>query len=304
MTAAIRTESLTKHFGEVVALEGLDLEVRTGEVMGFLGPNGAGKTTTTRLLLDLLRPTRGRAEVLGRDTRVDALEVRARTGYLPGDLALPERWTTHELLAFHGRLRGGLDRGHADQLADRLGLDPTRPLGDLSRGNRQKVGIVQAFVSRPELLILDEPSSGLDPLVQRELLDLVREVREDGRTVFFSSHVLSEVERVADRVAIIREGRLLLVDDVANLKGRSLVRMRIRFDQAPPLDEFAHLDAVREASTEDATLHLVVEGSPDQVIKTAARYRVEGFSSDEADLEEIFLTYYAIGRAGEERDDG
>lgn len=202
--AAILTEDLTKRYGKHQALDGLDLVVRRGEVFGFLGPNGAGKTTTIRLLLDLIRPTAGRVEVLGMDPRRQGREVRRRVGYLPGKLALYDRLTGREVLTYLGHLRDGVDWAHADSLARRLDLDLNRPIGALSRGNKQKVGLVQALMHRPELLILDEPTGGLDPLVQREFHRLVREASGEGRTVFLSSHVLGEVERVADRVGIIR----------------------------------------------------------------------------------------------------
>jgi ABC-2 type transport system ATP-binding protein len=232
-TAAIETQALGKRYGRHPALVDLDLRVERGEVFGFIGPNGAGKTTTIRLLLDLIRPSAGTARVLGLDARRDGVEVRRRVGYLPGDLALYEDLTAAEQLAYLARLRGlpGLD---VRPLAERLSLDLHRPIRALSRGNRQKVGLVQAFMHDPELLILDEPTSGLDPLIQHEFAAMVGEARERGRTVFLSSHVLGDVERLADRVGLLRAGRLVLVDDVGALKARVTRRIELHFETPPP----------------------------------------------------------------------
>ncbi|HET8682064.1 MAG TPA: ABC transporter ATP-binding protein, partial [Micromonosporaceae bacterium] len=218
---AIRTEGLVKTYGRNRGLAGLDLAVRTGEVYGFLGPNGAGKTTTIRLLLDLIRPTAGRARVLGLDPRADGVTLRRRVGYLAGDFLVNGRQTARELLTYLGNLRGGVPRAAVDALAERLDLDTTRQIAALSRGNRQKVGLVQAFMHSPELLVLDEPTVGLDPLLQQEFVAMVREARAAGQTVFMSSHVMSEVQQTADRVGIIREGRLVAVEQVEQLRERA-----------------------------------------------------------------------------------
>ena len=203
---AIHTEGLTKHYGEVPALVDLNLDVRAGEIFGFLGPNGAGKTTTIRTFLDELRPTSGSASILGMDTHLQSVEIRDHIGYVPGDLAMYPNLTGKDTLTYFANLRGGVDWGFVDSLAERLGADLSKKVGDLSSGNRQKVGLIQAFMNKPDVLIMDEPSSGLDPLVQREFQAMMREVASDGRTVFLSSHTLSEVQRVADRVGIIRHG--------------------------------------------------------------------------------------------------
>ena len=212
MTLVIETNGLTKRYGKRRGLDGLDLEVREGEVFGFLGPNGAGKTTTIRLLLDLIRPTSGTARVLGLDPRAGGKALRRRLGYLAGDFVVEANQSARELLTFLGNLRGGVAPERMDRLADRLDLDPHTRIRSLSKGNRQKVGLIQAFMHEPELLILDEPSSGLDPLVQQTFLELVREAKGNGQTVFMSSHVLSEVEQSADRVGIVRDGRLVAVE--------------------------------------------------------------------------------------------
>ena len=209
MTAVIQTHDLCKSYGRVEANSNINLEVGAGEVFGYLGPNGAGKTTTIRTLLDLIRPTSGDALLFGLDSRANSREVRGRTGYLPGEMTLYDRLTGREVLTYTANLRGGVDWGFVDELAERLDSDLSRPVRTLSRGNRQKLGLIQAFMHRPELIIMDEPSSGLDPLLQREFHRMVDEVREDGRTVFVSSHILPEVERICDRVGIIRRGKLV-----------------------------------------------------------------------------------------------
>jgi ABC-2 type transport system ATP-binding protein len=289
---AIVTRGLTKHYGEVEALVDLDLEVQRGEVFGFLGPNGAGKSTTIRVLLDLLRPTRGTATVLGHDSHADGLEVRRRTGYVPGDLALYPKLTGRQVLAYLGSLRGGVDWAHVEELAERLQSDLDRRVGDLSTGNRQKVGLIQAFMHRPDLLVLDEPNAGLDPLVQQELIALMREARDEGRTVFLSSHTLSEVERVADRVGIIREGRLVVVERVDALKSRAVRRLELHFAAPVPTDLFAGVPGVQEAVVEGSLARLRFEGSVNQVLHAALAHEVVELHTREADLEEIFLAFY------------
>ena len=292
MTPAIVTQGLTKRFGAVTALSALDLEVAPGEVMGFLGPNGAGKTTTIRLLVDLLRPTAGSVHVLGRDPRQEAVAVRRRIGYLPAELAVDPRLTAGQLLDWFAHLRGGVERRRRDDLVERLGLDESRPLGVLSTGNRKKAGIVQAFMHRPELVILDEPTSGLDPLVQRAFATLVRDAAADGAAVFLSSHVLAEVEDAADRVAIVRAGRLVALDTVAALTQRAVRHVLLRFAEPVPAGAFAGLDGVREVFIDGAVVDATVTGSPDALIKAAAGYRLVDLSPRETDLEEAFLAYY------------
>ncbi len=290
----IETEGLTKYYGKVRGIENLDLSVRQGEVFGYLGPNGAGKTTTIRLLLDLIRPTRGTARLFGQEVRNHAAEIKARVGNLPGELSLWENLTCQELLSFTGNLRGGVDWGWVKELAGRLDLDLTRRVGNLSHGNKQKVGLVQAFAHRPDLLILDEPTLGLDPLIQQEFYSLVDEVRADGRTVFLSSHILPEVERVCDRVAIIREGNLVTVEEVAELKRKRLRQLELVFSWAVPPSAF-DLPGVRDVVQVGSTLRFLVEESPgslDRVIKRAAQFPVEDLTYEQATLEDVFLTYY------------
>lgn len=291
-SSVIRTEGLTKFYGKHRGLVDLTFEVEAGHVVGYLGPNGSGKTTTIRLLLDFIRPTSGRAEVFGLDARTDSLEIRSKVGFLPGELNAYDGMTGWELLTYFSNLRGGVDWRYVESLADRLELDLTRKIRNLSRGNKQKVGLVQAFMARPELLILDEPTGGLDPLMQQEFYRLVLEAKDEGQTIFLSSHVMAEVERIADRVGIIREGRLVLDEDVATLKARALRQLEIHFGEPVSLDDFQGIAGVREMSVEGNELKCTVAGSVDELIKAAARFEVLNVSSQEPDLEDIFLDYY------------
>jgi ABC-2 type transport system ATP-binding protein len=295
---AIQAEGLTKSYGSSRGVVDLTFEVERGEVFGYLGPNGAGKTTTIRLLLDLIRPTRGRAVVLGFDARRDSVAVRRHVGYVPGELALYPRLTGREHLSFYASLRGGVDPHAVGELVERLDLDLDRPVADLSKGNRQKVGLVQALMHRPELLVLDEPTSGIDPLVQQEFYRLVRERTAAGGTVLLSSHVLSEVEHVADRVAIVREGRLVVVEDVAGLKARAVRRLVVHFAAPVAAEPFASLPGVRSVEVDGTALRFEVEGSLDTLVKAIAAHEVVDVVSHEPDLEEIFLSYYREGERG------
>ena len=297
--SVVATSGLTKHFGDVVAVENLDLVIDRGEVVGYLGPNGAGKTTTIRLLLDFLRPTSGGATGLGGSGA--APEIRRRIGYLPGDFNVDRSYTAHQLFEFFGSLRGKLDRAWLGSLIERFSLDPTRPIGQLSTGNRRKVGLIQAFMSRPELFLLDEPTAGLDPLLQNEFNALVREVVADGATVLLSSHVLPEVEELAGRVAILRQGRLVAVVGVDEL--RKSARMTIEFSLGAEADASVVETRLRTVSgvlavTSSATppaVRVTVEGSVDAVLKAMSEYTVVRVVTQNADLEDIFLGYYTRG---------
>jgi ABC-2 type transport system ATP-binding protein len=257
--AAIETEALTKFYGAERGIEDVTLAVEPGEVFGFLGPNGAGKTTTIRTLLDLLHPSRGSARIFGLDSRRDSVAIRARLGNLPGDFGYGKRSSGREALELLARLRGVSDLARAEELARRFRADLERPLGRLSRGNRQKVGLILAVFHRPELLILDEPTGGLDPLMQEEFLALVREERERGCAVFLSSHELDEVERVCDRVGIIRGGRLIAVERVADLLGKTTQRRRVEVEFAEPadLEEVRAIPGVVDAEYVHPTLEQV-----------------------------------------------
>ena len=294
MTPAIRTDNLTKYYGHIRGVADLDLEVAPGEVFGFLGPNGAGKSTTIRVLLDFIRPTSGSAEVFGLPTRANSIEIHRRVGYLPGELALYDRMTGDELLRYFGALRDVTDLSEAHRVAEILDLDLSRTIRSYSSGNRQKLGLAQAFLHRPELLILDEPTNGLDPLIQQAFYGLVNEVRADGRTMFLSSHVLPEVERIADRVGIIRGGELVTVASVAELKARAVHRLELRFGEAVAASGFEGIAGVRTATSSDGgrVVNLQVEGSVDAAIKAASEYELLNLISHEGDLEEAFLAFY------------
>jgi len=290
----IETKGLTKYYGKIRGVEDLDLVVREGEVFGYLGPNGAGKTTTIRLILDLIRPTRGTALLFGQEVRGRAAKLKARLGVLPGELALWGNLTARDLLTFLGNLRGGLDWGWVDELAQRLDLDLSRRVGAFSHGNKQKVGLIQAFAHKPDLLILDEPTIGLDPLIQQEFYRLIDEVRAEGRAVFLSSHILPEVDRVCDRVGIIRQGHLVAVEEIAELKRKRLRQMELTFSQPVPPSAF-DLPGVRDVVQTNKSLCFFVDeapGSLDGVVKRAAQFELVNMRYEQATLEDIFLTYY------------
>jgi ABC-2 type transport system ATP-binding protein len=289
----IRCERVVKRFGDVVALDELDVEVHDGEIVGYLGPNGAGKSTTIRILLDLARPDSGKVSVLGVDPRAGGPALRRRIGYVPGELRLDERLTVEETLRSWGRVRGGVDQAYVARLCERFDLDPGRHTRGLSSGNRRKVGVVGAFMSRPELLILDEPTSGLDPLVQAEFQELVEETRDEGRTVFLSSHVLSEVQRVADRVVVIRDGRSLFTGAVEALRRAARQPFTVWFSAAvPSSEELQAVAGVAEVDVRGNEVRGVVEGSPSPLLALLARYPVEHLLMPELELEDAFLRLY------------
>lgn len=292
VSTVIETERLTKNYGAWRGIVDVSLSVGTGEVFGFLGPNGAGKTTMIRLLLDLLRPSSGRIRVLGDEPRRNGARLRERIGYLPGDYQPGRQERASELLRFLADARGGVTQQRIEELADRFELNTSQRISTMSRGNRQKLGIVQAFMHDPDLLILDEPTTGLDPLMQQSFLSLVREVRATGQTVFLSSHLLAEVRQIADRIGIIREGELVAVEDVAALRERAVRRIELHFDAPVPPEHFTGLAGVRDVRVEGTLVRCVLDGRPNELIKAAAEFTVVEFVSFEPDLEEIFLAYY------------
>jgi ABC-2 type transport system ATP-binding protein len=290
--AVIEIDKLTKYYGRQRGIVDVDLAVEAGEIFGFLGPNGAGKTTTIRLLLDLIRPTSGRASVFGIETTADPVAIHRRVGYLPGEFALFDRLTGGQTIDYFANLRGGVDRAYQASLVERFELDPSRRYKEYSKGNKQKVGLVVALQHRPELLILDEPTSGLDPLVQQTFFEFLRDIVRDGRTAFLSSHILGEVERTCDRVAIIREGRIVRLGRVEELRDLAHHQVELRFAAAVPSAEFASLPGVSDVVATDATLTLRVTGSIAPIVRAAARHELVDFTSREPSLEQTFLAEY------------
>ena len=293
MTAVIHTEKLTKAYGAHRGIADVDLTVEENEVFGFLGPNGAGKTTTIRTLLDLIRPTGGRAFVFGIQTTEDPVAIHRRIGYLPGEFALYDRLTGGQTLQYFANLRGGVDRSYQRSLIERFDVDPSRRYKEYSKGNKQKIGLIAALQHRPDLLILDEPTSGLDPLVQQTFFAVIAEAKAEGRTVFMSSHVLSEVEKTCDRVAIIRGGELVKVDRVDALRNLAAHQVELRFSGPVPVEAFERIEGVSNVTAEDHTLRMHVSGPIAPVVKEAARFELADFVSREPSLEETFLAQYS-----------
>ena len=294
----IETQGLTVYYGTHRGIHGVDLIVEKGEVFGFLGPNGAGKTTTQRVLLDVIRPTLGRASVFGMDSRKQGKEIRKRIGYLPGELSLYTMLTGRQFLALMSSLE---DRpvydSYRDELCERLELDTSRKIKEYSRGNKQKIGVVSAFMSKPELIILDEPTTGLDPLIQQVVLELVRETREDGRTVFFSSHILQEVQSVCDRVGIIRNGELIKTERIETLTAQQFKRIRLTLASTPPADAFV-TEGVAEVGRDGNTVTLEIQTDLEPVIRKALTFGIADMETQPVTLEEVFLAFYGRGQNG------
>ncbi len=299
----IEIKGLTKSYGGKRGIVDVSLDVAEGEVFGFLGPNGAGKTTTIRLLMALLHADSGSARIAGLDCWRQSVKIKRLIGYVPGEPALDPNLTGGQILDYFAHLRGGVDQTYLKQLIKRLDLDPNRKFRQYSTGNKRKVVLIQAFMHRPRLLILDEPTSGLDPLNQQEFDGMVREARDEGHTVFFSSHVLSEVEKICTRVGIIRDGRLVKVGGIADLRDIKRYEITISFANPVPAGAFAKLDGVVEVETlnNGSAVRLAMQGAADAVIKAAAQYPVVSLTSYEPSLEDIFLRFYENdGRAPRE----
>ena len=292
MTALIQTDKLTKSYGPFRGIVDVDLAVNEGEIFGFLGPNGAGKTTTIRILLDLIRPSSGHATVFGIETSADPVAIHRRIGYLPGEWNLYDRLTGMETITYFANLRGGIDKAYVAELIQRLDLDPSRRFREYSKGNKQKVGLITALQHRPELLILDEPTSGLDPLVQQTFNELLFEARGEGRTVFLSSHIISEVERTCDRVAIIREGRIVRLDTVEGVRNLAAHEVELRFAAPVGAAAFQAIEGVTNLLEEGRTLRMLVTGPIAPVVRLAGQYDLVDFVSREPSLEEVFLAEY------------
>jgi ABC-2 type transport system ATP-binding protein len=292
MTAAITFEGLTKSYGEKRGVFDLDLEVPEGEIFGFLGPNGAGKTTTIRLMLDLIRADRGSVSIFGLDSRKDAPQVHKLTGYLPGEFALDPKLTGRQLIVYLANLRGGVDWDYVASLPNRLELDLSRPFGDYSRGNKQKVGLLQAFMHRPRLLVLDEPTGGLDPLNQEAVMDLVREAHAGGTTVFFSSHILSEVEKICHTVAFIRDGRLLRLGPVHEVLGVRSHYVEAECELMPDAAMLTNVTGVSQVNVDGRTITFRVDGDMSQALAMLSPFHVKELVSREPSLTDIFLGLY------------
>ena len=292
MTAVIALEKLTKSYGSHRGIIDVDLEVQQGEVFGFLGPNGAGKTTTIRTMLDLIRPTSGTARVFGIESSADPVAIHRRIGYLPGEFALYDRLTGAQTLEYFANLRGGVDQVYQESLIDRFELDASRRFREYSKGNKQKVGLIVALQHKPDLLMLDEPTAGLDPLMQQSFFEMVKETAGEGRTAFISSHILSEVEKTCGRVAIIREGRIVKIDEVDALRDLAHHQVELRFAGDPPAADFVNLPGVSDVVVDDHLIRLRVLGSITPVVQAAAQAGVVDFLSREPSLEETFLAQY------------
>ncbi len=289
--AIIKTSSLTKYYGKIRGIQDLDLEVDEGEIFGFLGPNGAGKTTTIRLLLDLIRPTRGQAEVFGLDTHRNSLEIRRCLGYVPGDVVLYDGMTGGEFLALMGSFHQGHDGRRLKELQERLELDLSRQTRAYSKGMKQKLAIIQAFMNDPKLLVLDEPTLGLDPLMQHRFYDLLLEEKVRGKTVFLSSHIIPEVERVCDRVGIVRDGRLVSIERVADLKYKKVRRMELILSRELSQEELK-LEGVEILSIKGKQVELKVSGNIPRLLKQLCQLPIEDMSFPEATLEDTFMEFY------------
>jgi len=288
----IQTEKLTKWYGSSRGIEDINLSVNQGEVFGFLGPNGSGKTTTIRILLDFIRASSGRARLFGMDAHADSTQIKSRIGYLPGEYGMYEKMTAVEYLQFLGSLRSDKKPPLKDRLIERFGLDTSRRIKSFSHGNKQKLALVQAFMHDPELLILDEPTSGLDPLIQQRFYELILELKERGKTVFFSSHILSEVERVCDRVAILREGKLVALHEISDLKKFRLKTIEVTFKQE--LDEsLFRLEGVRKIERNAHTVRLWIDANINTILRIISEHPIDNISCRDASLEDIFLEYYS-----------
>jgi ABC-2 type transport system ATP-binding protein len=292
MVPVIVFKNLTKTYGDILAVQNVNLEVFRGEIFGYLGPNGSGKTTTIRTALDFIRPSSGSAAIFGLDSREHSTEIKTRVGYLPGDLHVYEKMTGHQLLTYLFNLRGDSNWDYVHDLTERFDADLERSIGTLSRGNKQKIGLIQAFMNEPELIVMDEPTSGLDPLMQQEFYSLVEERRDRGCTVFVSSHIVPEIERLCDRVAILRQGELIALEQVSILKERAHHRITLEFGESAPIDTFLNIPGIRDVQAEGLTLRCTIVGSADALVKCAAQFEVLSIQSEDGGLEDVFLDFY------------
>lgn len=301
MDSAIQTINLTKTYGKNRGIQDVNLDIRKGEVFGFLGPNGAGKSTALRTLLGLMKPTSGQCLIMGIDPHVDPVGAMHNVGSLPTEFSLEDRSTGRSLVHYFSALRGGVDTSFADEIAERITAELDRPVRKLSRGNKQKIGIVLSMFHRPPVIVLDEPTGGLDPLVQDQFLDILSEAKDNGQTVLFSSHVLSEVERIADRVGIIRNGEMIATEDPHVLTSKSIRKVRIRFPQGTDssiVQAVSNLEGVEKPAWFEPLLTFDYSGTPNSLVRTLANHDVEMIDIERPSLEEIFLGYYGNDRNG------
>lgn len=289
----IKTANLTKFYGKNLGIENLNLAVEEGEIFGFLGPNGAGKSTTIKLLLNFIKPSSGTATIFGIDPETNVLEINKNVGYLPGEVHMYEQLTGEAHLKFQAQLHNDVDWDYVEELGNRLQADFKKTIKSLSHGNKQKIALIGALMNKPKLLILDEPTTGLDPLIQQEFYKILDGINKNGTTVFVSSHILPEVERICDRVAIVREGKLVLTEEISNLKKRAERPVEVLFKDPPEKEDFEKIPEITSLTIENNTLHCVVQGSYDRFVKTLAKYEVVNLITQEPNLEKIFLGYYS-----------
>jgi ABC-2 type transport system ATP-binding protein len=304
LTLAIQTHDLTKTYGANRGIRNVNLSIEQGEIFGFLGPNGAGKSTTLRTLLGFMKPTSGRAEIFGIDVHRNRLDVLDRVGNLPTEFTLERGMTGRKMVQLFADFRGLTDLSFAEEIAERLDADLDRPMRKLSRGNKQKIGIVQAMFHRPDVIILDEPTGGLDPLVQESFIQLLIEARERGQTIFFSSHVLSEIERIADHVGIIRDGEMVAVERPHDLTRRAHRRVHVRYTHPLPAEEIAALErilGVEKLAVNGQEISFTMAGDVNETMRVVQRHPMESLDVERPSLDEIFLTFYGPGANGGSR---
>lgn len=292
----IQTDKLTKFYGKNRGIEDLSLEIAEGEIFGFLGPNGAGKSTTIKLLLNFIKPSSGSAKIFGLDPTTDIVDINHNIGYLPGEVHMYEQLSAQNHLNFQAKLHNNVSWEYVRELQDRLQANFHKPIKALSHGNKQKIALIGALMQKPKLLILDEPTTGLDPLMQQEFYKIIEEVNKAGTTVFVSSHILPEIERLCDRVAIIREGKLVITEEISHLKQKATRPVEVTFASTPDKKDFEKISEVKKLIVDDKTLHCEIQGSYDAFVKALAKYEVVNFLTSEPNLEQIFLGYYKGGK--------